>query len=179
MFIPANAQDFFDYLISLAEFSFIPEEKVRTFYESAFGKAFPYLSDEERAEATEEEDDPEREMQKKKTKIGKERDDEGETLVDTEERMTDEDIFYEKLVPQVCLAIIAVVYGQLLVKLRCWAFLCCFCGCCKAMFTNLHDSLRYTFFWNGIIRYIMEGYLPLSKQTLEEMTSGLKWDTPL
>ncbi len=44
---------------------------------------------------------------------------------------------------------------------------------------KIEDYLRYTLFWNSTFRYIVEGYLALTLESLTLMRNRLDWSNPL
>jgi hypothetical protein len=44
---------------------------------------------------------------------------------------------------------------------------------------KIEDYLRYTLFWNSTFRYIVEGYLALTLESLTLIRNRLDWSTAL
>jgi hypothetical protein len=44
---------------------------------------------------------------------------------------------------------------------------------------KIEDLLSYTLFWNSTFRYIIEGYMALTLESLTLIRNGLDWSTAL
>jgi hypothetical protein len=51
---------------------------------------------------------------------------------------------------------------------------------CKVLsIKKLYDTIYYNLFWNSTFKYIIEGYLALTLESLTLMAKGLNWSTNL
>jgi hypothetical protein len=112
----------------------------------------------------------------KKAKIIKDKDSEEDEKNENTEPETDNDIFYDRLVPALLSILLLVVYFYVLMPLKIAEFVW---WKLRATFARMHNSLKFLVFWNGINRFLLEAYLPMSKQVLEEYKLGYRWETLL
>ncbi len=50
---------------------------------------------------------------------------------------------------------------------------------CKHFIEKSIDKIYYILFWNSTFRYIIEGYLALTLESISFMNKGLDWTTAL
>lgn len=162
LYMPSNAEVFFDYILELADFDLIDKQPAyHAFYEAA------YALDINNVIIEEEEDDRNLQKRQRASRNSGEQEEEKEE----KREKIDAETFTERVGPIIltaCLVFLLLLIVFVLFSLSCF----------DRKFMVKLNKLRYALFWNLSLRTFMEGYLPSVYELLNQVSAGVMWGAP-